>query len=234
MNNALALALAAAWFAYRRRHVSRLQYEYLGLRDTLGLADVREKARIRRYLLGFGVALVALLVVCSGAESRDVATRKQAWTSRATDLGRTRTQLQSRISRIREHEPATFDEYVKQCVDLEPLLDENDVLSQKSKQFFVEGVHLFKGDVQSQEMLATMSLIQEKEQEFAQLLRQEISAAKSISQFPPSKQRDYYRAVVLPLLDKEAEVSRQELNLMRQAQLQGVKFPPGVADQLKQ
>jgi len=183
-----------------------------------------------------GLYLVAIALGCiSFGWGNHIAWKKARWESllaRASELGNRNTQRRSQLAAIRQVEAATFVEYVQQCRELEPLLDDVERTLHEAHEIY-DAMDELGLEPSVRETMTLMRKVANVEAEILALLRQEVFHANKLSALPPREQDAYYTAIIEPIRREQERLANEELSMLREAERRGIKLPSDVSEQLK-
>ena len=227
-----ALLVAIIWVVIARTQLTKLQNQYFAFEEAQGNRYIRGNAQMARR----GLYLVAIALGCiSFGWGNHIAWKKARWESllaRASELGNRNTQRRSQLAAIRQVEAATFVEYVQQCRELEPLLDDVERTLHEAHEIY-DAMDELGLEPSVRETMTLMRKVANVEAEILALLRQEVFHANKLSALPPREQDAYYTAIIEPIRREQERLANEELSMLREAERRGIKLPSDVSEQLK-
>lgn len=199
------------------------------LRRDPGASRGKRQGRVRA---GLAVSICAvLLAVCGAYLGRNAPVK--ALHRRMAELRPANDRFKMELSRIRSADLRTFEDYHKNCLKLEALLDSGEPLRREVSALFAEFGRMARDRPDAQPVAAFVRSIGETDDRIFSLLRDEIAHAKKLVDQPPNKQEAYHKEHIQPIQAEIARLAEQEVQLLRRAQQQGIELPADVAEMLR-
>jgi hypothetical protein len=198
-----------------------------------GAAYGRQQKRIR-VAVAIGICAVLAVFGISGySVGRHRNEPVKALQKRVAELRPATDRFKTELSRIRSADVSTVEDYHNNCLKLEALLDGSEPVRKETGAIFDEFGRIARDRPAVLGIAALMRSFGEKEDQVFSLLRDEISHSKKLVEQPPHKQEAYYARYIQPIQADIAKLAEEEGQLLKQAQQQRAKLPPGLAEMLR-
>jgi hypothetical protein len=201
-------------------------------------SDSSFKKKHRRF---FQVATVCSLLVLAtgwafGLTIGQRVEKRQRLEHVLSDLGRAapkNAEFRQRLTALRSAETPTMEDYYRQCLNLEALLDEFEPQRQRNMELF-KTVSRETGEYpRLQPTIELLGRINQKDEEIILVLRREVAKAKQLWSLPYYRQSAFYEREILPIQAEIERLATEELAMLREAQQRGVSLPSDLADVVK-
>jgi hypothetical protein len=183
-----------------------------------GAAYGRQQKRIR---VAVAIGICAVLVVF-GLSGYSVGRHRneplRALQKRLAELRPPNDRFKTELSRIRSADVSTFEDYHKNCLKVEALLDAWEPVRKENAALFAEYGRIARDRPAALGIAALLKSIGETDDRIFGLMRNEISHSKKLLEQPPHKQETYYKHYIEPIQAEIAKLEQEEVQLLKQAQ----------------
>ena len=183
-----------------------------------GAAYGRQQKRIR-VAVAIGISAVLVVFGISGySVGRHRNEPLRALQKRVAELRPANDRFKTELSRIRSADVSTLEDYHKNCVELEVLLDAWEPIRKENAALFAEYGRIARDRPAALGIAALLKSVGETDDRIFALMRNEISHSKTLLEQPPRKQEAYYNRYIEPIRAEIAKLVDEEARLLKQAQ----------------
>jgi len=150
----------------------------------------------------------------------------------ANALGLKTAPVKQRFIQIVRRDTPTVPEYLQRCTELEATLNDYEPALQQMDTLTGQIEQELKGDRAGTATITTMRTILQKDLEGAGIYRKEIAYAKQLAALPAPDNFQFFNANIQPVLDEEARIARDEIEIVKTAKARGVKLPEQIYKEL--
>jgi hypothetical protein len=154
-----------------------------------------------------------------------------------SDMGRVapkNAEFRQRLTALRSAATPTMEDYYKQCLGLEALLDEFEPQRERNMELFKSFTQELAEYPKLRPSIELLGRINQKDAEIILALRREVAQAKELWSLPYYRQSAFYEREILPIQAEIERLATEELAMLREAQQRGVALPSDLADLVKQ
>jgi hypothetical protein len=143
-------------------------------------------------------------------------------------------EFRQRLTALRSAETPTMEDYYKQCLGLDALLDEFEPQRQRIKELFKSVTREMGEYPRLRPSIELFGRINQKDAEIILALRREVAKAKELWSLPYYRQSAFYEREILPIQAEIERLATEELAMLREAQQRGLALPSDLADLVKE
>ena len=211
-------------------------------RNSILKQEPKTNPTIRRRLRMFDVIggfltitiLVSALALGVTAGARIEKNRKLNRTiDEMAKLGPKNAELRAEIKNILSKDTPTFEDYYLRSLKLEKVLDEYDLQQRRVAPLLNDLLANSADSPKVAEIAATVQRVNNKDAEVVELFRLEIAKGKELNKLPSSRQAVFYRQEIIPIEQQASKIADQEIEMLRDAEKKGLKWPSDVKEWLK-
>ncbi len=129
---------------------------------------------------------------------------------------------------ITDRDTPTMADYLQQCRELEPILNDYEPALQQMDNILVRLQETVGSNEANRNTVATLRPLIQKDLEAVQIYRREVSSAKQLAALPVAQQDQFYEEKIKPIKDAEHQIAEDEIQILKSAKTNGVKFPEDV------
>ena len=133
--------------------------------------------------------------------------------------------LRQKLSEIESRPTKTVDDYIANTLEISPIVDEAKGLDRRQMEMIGRFKQAYQGNTGDMRAADYMERLSRTDDQLIQLLGNEVDCAKAMVDLSAAKRLDYYDANVIPLKDKEAQVMKDWLAIVRDAKDKNVPVP---------
>jgi len=185
----------------------------------------RQKHRSFGLKAGTAVAVAFLAAGGFGAYHGLQRAKLDSLLDQANALGVKGGPVKQRFIQIVRRDTPSVPEYLQRCAELEATLNEYEPALQQMDSLMSQIEQEVKGDPAGTAIVTTMRTIVQKDLEAARTYRKEIAYAKQLAALPAPDHLQFFNANIQPVLDEEARIARDEIEIVKTAKARGVKLP---------
>jgi hypothetical protein len=146
--------------------------------------------------------------------------------------------FRKRMGEIRSVRPSTYEEYYRQCLTLESLLNQSQPDFQHTVVLVSSLSELINRypELRTPKAIATVQFLKDMDDKDTQVLaavREEISKVKVLAKLPNSQRSAYYNREIQPVLANEQRLAQEEKALVIKAQQGGIEVPADLSESNK-
>jgi hypothetical protein len=181
-------------------------------RERRDILESRHKELKRSVCIGL-VAVMLIGGILAGLNARQ-AQRAPNGERAAADLEAKQAEFGRRLHEIRYRRANSYEEYYKQCADMEQLIKEYAPVRQEFRRIAL-GAYATTGSDKEARMAASVRAFFEKDDSILADYQKEITYSRTIVTLPPRIQRSFYESNIVPLQQEETRLAAEELKVLQ-------------------
>lgn len=216
----LGLILMAYW--------AKTSWSKIKLSEPDSNPTFRRKHRVFGLKVG---TLMAAVILAAAAYGSLLGTRKaevKSLMDQMKSISATGRIAKQKFIEITDRDTPTMAEYLQQCRELEPILNDYEPALQQMNNILVRLQGAVGSNEANRDTAATLRPLIQKDLEAVQIYRREVASSKQLAALPVTQQDQFYEERIKPIKNAEHQIAEDEVQILKSAKANGVKFPEEV------